>query len=158
VFRMYARMGGNRVPAVSSGAVPLDAILADGVRGSADVAALASLDGNRLTVMAWHYHDDDVEGPDAAVILELAGLARRQGRLRVTHYRIDDAHSNAYAEWMRMGSPIAPDRTQYAQLETAGKLAALPASEPIPVAGGGATLQLRLPRQAVSLLVFEWES
>jgi xylan 1,4-beta-xylosidase len=76
----------------------------------------------------------------------------------VTQYRIDDDHGNAYAEWVRMGSPIAPNRTQYAQLETAGRLAALPASEPIPVAGGAATLQLRLPRQAVWLLVFEWES
>jgi xylan 1,4-beta-xylosidase len=106
-------------------------------------------------VMAWHYHDDDVAGPDAAVTVELAGLARQTGELRVTHYRIDDAHSNAYAEWMRMGSPIAPDRTQYAQLEAAGKLAALSASERIPVARGVATLQLRLPRQAVSLIVFE---
>jgi xylan 1,4-beta-xylosidase len=157
VFRMYARMRGDRVPAVSSGAVPLDAIVADGVRGSADVAALASVEGDRLSVMAWHYHDDDVPGPDASVSLTLAGLARQQGELRVTQYRIDDAHSNAYAEWKRMGSPIAPDRTQYAQLETAGQLAALPASDPVPVARGEATVQLSLPRQAVSLLVFEWE-
>ena len=39
-----------------------------------DVAALASLDGDKLCVLVWHYHDDDVPGPDAAVALTLSGL------------------------------------------------------------------------------------
>ena len=40
-------------------------MLKDGVRGATpDVSALASLEANRLSVMVWHYHDDDVPGPD----------------------------------------------------------------------------------------------
>ena len=55
--------------------------LQSGVRGKPDVAALASLDGQKLCVLAWHYHDDDVPGPAADVELELRGLplAGRQG-------------------------------------------------------------------------------
>ena len=155
VFRMFSRMAGERVGAVSTGALALQAILADGVRGAPDVGALASRDGRRLAVMVWHYHDDDVPGPDAAVTLDVAELPRAKGEVRLTHYRIDETHSNAYAAWKRMGSPAAPDREQYAQLEAAGKLAVLEPPRPVPVAGGSATVRFSLPRQAVSLLVFE---
>jgi xylan 1,4-beta-xylosidase len=156
VFRMFSRMAGDRVAAVSTAAVPLDAILAGGVRGAPDVAALAGLEASRLSVMAWHYHDDDVPGPDAAVRLELEGLPLRDGRLRLAHYRIDENHSNSYAAWKRMGSPVAPNRGQYAQLEAAGRLAELEAVARVAVARGAATVSFALPRQAVSLLVFEW--
>ena len=74
VFRMFSKMGGQRLAAESDGAVPLDDMLKDGVRAKPDVAALASLDGKKLCVLVWHYHDDDVPGPDAAVELSLTGL------------------------------------------------------------------------------------
>ncbi len=74
VFRMFSKMGGRRVAAESSAQVPLDAMLREGVRGAPDVAALASAEASRLAVMVWHYHDDDVPGPDAAVELAVAGL------------------------------------------------------------------------------------
>ena len=45
VFRMFSRMGGERVAATSDAAVPLDTILTTGVRDRADVAALASREG-----------------------------------------------------------------------------------------------------------------
>src|SRR6185436_13568205 len=69
VFRMFGKMGGQRVAAESSADPGLEAIMKDGVRGLPDVSALASLEGKKLTVMAWHYHDDDVPGPEAAVTL-----------------------------------------------------------------------------------------
>ena len=61
-----------------------------------------------------------------------------------------------YAVWRRMGSPPRPAPEQYAQLEQAGKLAALGAPETVSVRDGRASLRFALPRQAVSLLVFEW--
>ena len=109
VFRMFSRMGGQRVAATSSGEVPLDAILRDGVRGAPDVAALASLDDRRLCVLVWHYHDDDVPGPDAAVALTVDGLPADVTAARLTHYRIDATHSNAFAAWQRLGSPADAD-------------------------------------------------
>ena len=87
VFRMFSRMGAERVPAVSDGAVDLDAIIKAGVREKPDVGALASRDARKVTVLAWHYHDDDVAGPDANVTLALEGLGLKQGQAKLTHYR-----------------------------------------------------------------------
>ena len=156
VFRMLSRMGGRRVEATSTAEVPLDAIVREGVRGAPDVAALASLDGGRLCVLAWHYHDDDIPGPDARVELELANLPFRGASARLAHYRIDAGHSNAYAQWRSLGSPIAPSEAQYAVMKAAGGLATLAdAPREVAVAGGAAALAFSLPRGAVSLLTLE---
>jgi xylan 1,4-beta-xylosidase len=157
VFRMFSQMGAQRVAATSDGAVDLDAMMKTGVRDKPDVGALASRDANRLTLLAWHYHDDDVAGPDAAVTLSLEGLGLKQGKAKLQHFRIDAAHSNAFTAWQRLGSPAAPSPAQYEQLQTASQLTPLagaPAS--LDVAGGRASLQIALPRQAVSLIVIEW--
>jgi xylan 1,4-beta-xylosidase len=156
VFRMFGKMKGERVEAASTGAVPLEAMLKDGVREAPDVSALASLDDGRLSVMLWHYHDDDLPGADAAVSLEVAGLPAEATEVHLRHYRIDETHSNAYSAWKRMGSPIAPNRAQYDLLVAAGRLAEAGPPSKVAVAGGSASLVFRLPRQAVSLLLFEW--
>jgi xylan 1,4-beta-xylosidase len=155
VFRMFSRMGGERLATRSTASVPLDTILAEGVRGTPDVSAMASLEGDRVSVLLWHYHDDDVPGPDAAVTLEISGLPLARGRVRLTHYRIDATHSNSYSAWRRMGSPAAPSADQYAQLEAAGRLTTLGPAREVAVAGGATTVTFTLPRQAVSLLVLE---
>src|SRR5262249_35156330 len=156
VFRMFGKMAGKRLPVQSSADAGLEAIVRDGVRGAPDVSALASLEPRRLSVLLWHYHDDDVPGPDAAVDLSLTGLPLARGEARLQHYRIDETHSNAFAAWKRMGSPIAPTDTQYAELERAGQLTSMEAPPSVAVEGGRVRLPIVLPRQAVSLLVLEW--
>jgi len=156
VFRMFAKMSGRRLAAESDAAVPLDTILRRGVRDKPDVAALASLDKNKLCVMAWHYHDDDMSGPAADVEVVLTGLPLANAEVLAADYRIDEEHSNAYAAWKRMGSPQQPSPEQYEQLERAGRLAALNPAGSVRATDGRASLRLTLPRQAVSLLVFEW--
>jgi xylan 1,4-beta-xylosidase len=157
-FRMFSKMSGQRVAVTSSGEVPLDAILRSGVRGDPDVASLASLDGNKLAIMVWHYHDDDVVGPAAEVALAVAGLpAAANGNARLTHWRIDEEHSNAFTAWKKMGSPAGPNRARYNELLAAGQLATLAdAPATVAVAGGAAALKFSLPRQGVSLIVLEW--
>jgi xylan 1,4-beta-xylosidase len=156
VFRMFALMRGNRLPADSSSAVPLDVMLRDGVRGRADVGALASGEDGRTTILLWHYHDDDVPGPDASVRLDVSGLPADARSVRLTHFRVDEHHGNAYSAWRRMGSPVAPTREQYAALEAASRLTRLDgAPAVVPIASGTATLKFQLPRQAVSLVVLE---
>jgi xylan 1,4-beta-xylosidase len=155
VFRMFAKMRGQRLAAESDNAIPLDAMLRSGVREKADVAAFASLEQKKLSVMLWHYHDDDVPGANAAIELALNALPLPQGEVKVRQFRIDEEHSNAFTAWKRMGSPRTPTAAQYAQLERAGKLAAL-ADQTVIAKEGRATLRLELPRQAVALLVFEW--
>ena len=154
VFRMFSRMSGKRLAVQSDNAATLEDMLRQGVRGKPDVAALASLDTNRLCVLAWHYHDDDVAGPDAAIELTLEAV--HFGKATVEHFRIDQEHSNAFTVWKKMGSPQQPTAEQYAELEKAGRLAELEPSKTVQAENGRINVALNLPRQAVSLLVFTY--
>ena len=89
--------------------------------------------------------------------LAVAGLPATARQATVTHYRIDENHSNAYAAWKRMGSPIAPTRRQYDELEAASRLALLEEPRSASVTDGTLALTFALPRQAVSLVTIEWE-
>jgi xylan 1,4-beta-xylosidase len=157
VIRMFSRMTGQRIRADSDFSVPLDEIITQGVRDKPDIGALASMGPNGVSAMVWHYHDDDVAGPDAAVSLSCNGLPKQITEARLAHYRIDERHSNAYDEWRRMGSPIAPNDRQYRRLgESSGltKLEDAPVS--VRVEQGAAEIKFTLPRQGVSLVVLEW--
>ena len=157
VFRMFSQMNGQRLTAESDGAIPLELITRRGVREKPDVAALASLDQSKLSIMVWHYHDDDVTGPEAAVELALSGMPANVNEVKLIHYRVDEHNSNAYGAWKRMGSPIAPNQRQYTQLQEASRLASLAdAPATVRVQQGAATLKFTLPRQGVSLLQLEW--
>jgi xylan 1,4-beta-xylosidase len=158
VFRMFAKMSGQRLAVVSDGGLDADAILKAGVRGKPDVSALASLDQDqrKLAVLVWQYHDDDVPGPDASVNLNLTGLPTKTGECELRQYRIDANHSNSYEAWKRMGNPMQPSAEQYAELERAGRLAELGQPTRIRPQDGTAQLHVDLPRQAVSLLVLTW--
>jgi len=152
VFRMFSQMQGRRLPAKSSHQVSLDAILESGVGGDPDVGVMATRRDESLAILVWHYHDDDVAGPDASIKVNVKGL--RRGIPAVTHYRIDQSHSNSYAAWQRMGSPIAPDKAAYDALRAAAQLSALEAAETtVTRVGGSVQLTFALPRQGVSLLV-----
>lgn len=155
VFRMFSRMRGRQLAVISDGAVSLDAILKTGVRGRPDVSAIASSAGNRVTVMIWHYHDEDVPGPVADVSLELQHLPFATGTATLARYAIDAVHSNAFTAWRRMGSPLPLTGREYEEVETAGQLARAGEPENLPVSGGELKLRLPVPRQAVELLVFE---
>jgi xylan 1,4-beta-xylosidase len=150
LFRMAGMMHGDRVKTDSTAAVSLTSMIADGVRGKADVDALAVRSDRDLSVLAWNYHDDDVPAPDASVQIEITGIP--DGRALLRHYRIDETHSNAWTAWKKMGSPQHPSPEQYAALEAAGQLAELDSPRWIVVKGGVAKIEITMPRQAVSLL------
>ena len=158
VFRLFAKMDGRRVLVNSTREVPLDTMLKEGVRGEADVSALAAFEAGkrRISVLLWHYHDDDVAGPDARVEVLLKALPGEADKARVTCYVIDQEHSNAFTAWKKLGSPIEPTSAEYKQLEAAGQLAEVAAPALTARAGGAASLHVTLPRQAVSLLVLQW--
>ncbi len=156
VFRMLGKMSGRRVLVQSSGARTLDSILQHGVRGRPDVDALAAIEPHQLSILVWHYHDDDVAGPEAAVTLSIDGLPPSVLIARFAHYRVDQDHSNAYTAWLQMGSPAHPTPEQHQQLETAGGLGTYPAPPILDVEDGRASVSFSLPREAVSLLVLQW--
>lgn len=156
VFRMFSLMSGNRVDAQSSGTVPLPEILRRGVRDDPDVGTLASRDDHQLAIMIWHYHDDDIPGPDASVTLDITGLPADATQATLTHFRVDHYHSNAYDAWKRMGAPIAPNRGQYTALDQESELTPLSDSPTsIPLQDGAASLHFPLPRQGVSLVILD---
>jgi len=151
LFKLLAKMRGHHVHAASDHQAPLDTVLKEGVRGDPDIGSVASVEGDTLSILVWHYHDDDLPGPDAAVTLQLRGLPRALAKgSRLVHYRIDEAHSNAFAAWRAMGSPIAPTDAQRATLLNAATLATI---DPAPTPLSGSTVRFRLPRQGISLLV-----
>lgn len=158
VFRMFSRMGGRRLLVESDGTVALDEMISSGVRDKPDVSALACRNGSQLSVLVWHYHDDDIAGPAANVQLHLTGLPGQESVVRVRHFRIDETHSNAFAAWRRMGSPDHPSPEQYRLLEKAGRLQQLEPPTTLAVRDAKAELMFVLPRQAVSLIEFDVKS
>jgi xylan 1,4-beta-xylosidase len=152
VFRMFAKMGGQRVKCESSHQISLDQILEDGVRGDPDIGAIASNDDGKLCIMVWHYHDDDVSGPIASVSLHVPGISQVK---RLTHFRVDEVHSNSYMHWRKTGSPQNPTSEQYQQLQEAGALAVYSGHTKVSDEAGHVALDFELPRQGVSLLLLD---
>ena len=118
--------------------------------------ALAGLEDRTLSVLIWHYHDDDLPAPDAAVELLLRGLPVQAGSVLVQHYRIDRDHSNAFEAWKRMGSPPRPTSQQLAALKRSAQLEAITSPCWQRPGAGALSLKFPLPRQAVSLVMPRW--
>ncbi len=153
-FRMAGMMGGTRVAAHSDTAVPLDDIMKSGVRQKSDIDALATKDKHQAAVMVWNYHDDDVSAPGEDVTLAIKGLTAKH--VRLTHYRIDETHSNAYVAWKAMGSPQSPSPEQVAHLKALGGLGLMRSPYSVEPRGGAVVFKMSLPRQAVSLVHINW--
>jgi xylan 1,4-beta-xylosidase len=156
VFRMLSLMGAERIAVQSDGAVPLDTIVKDGVRDRADVSALASRGARRVTVLAWHYHDDDVAGPSAQVGLDIVGLPANLSSCRVRRLAVDSNHGNAFTAWQRMGSPARPNAAELDALRRAAAQMSVDAGQTVTVSGSRTHIRLALPRHAVSLVTVEW--
>jgi xylan 1,4-beta-xylosidase len=153
-FRMLGKLAGDRLSATSSGALPIDRILATGISAEPDVDLIATRQGNAIAILAWNYHDDDLPLAGAVHIeLEVAGIPDAKAVVR--HYRMDASHSNAHSLWRAEGRPQPPSSEQYRRLEAASGLQLLE-PEAVARAGGGAVrLAFALPRHAVSLIVLQ---
>ena len=148
-------MGTHQVSAESSGAIGLDDIVRSGVRTSPDVGVFATKTDRGAAVLLWHYHDDDVSGPQAAVDLTFNG-APASGRALVRQSCINEHSSNSYAAWQRMGSPQTVSPAQYAALERAAALASCGAPAWRTIESGTLTTRVEIPRQGVSLVEISW--
>ena len=151
-FKLLGALDGTRLPVTSSGALTLSAILANSVRGQADVDALATLNGQKVQVLVWNYHDDLVTAAAAPVRLAVKVPPAFGTRVTVTHLRVDDTHGDAYTVWTSQGSPATPSALQIAALQAAMDPVMLMPAQTIDVAGGTATVSFDLPRFGISLL------
>src|SRR5258708_25663506 len=155
-FRMAALMKGKRVAVSSTGDVKLDDISAKGVWEGADGDAFATADKRQAAIMLWNYQDAERGGLSAPATVNIAGLPKAASRVRLTHYRIDDTHSNAYTVWKAMGSPQNPSPAQYAELKSKDGLQLLEAPRWLDVRKGAATVSTDLPHHSISLLQLDW--
>ncbi|HET7086727.1 MAG TPA: hypothetical protein VFI23_18315 [Rhizomicrobium sp.] len=155
-FRMAALMKGRRVATASSGQVKLDDLMASGVRGSADIDAFATTDARQAVVMLWNYHDAEKPGPSVPAVVNITGVPKTAARVRLTHYRIDDSHSNAYTAWKAMGSPQNPTPAQYAELKGKDGLQLLQSPRWLDGKNGAVTVNTDLPHHSISLLQLDW--
>jgi xylan 1,4-beta-xylosidase len=158
VFRMYGLMKGDRIRVEDTAMIPLDSLLKTSVHGNkTDIHALATSDGNSLSVMVWNYHDDGIEGDSVPVKIAIKNIPAKTAVWQ--EFRIDEEHSNAYAVWKKMGTPQSVTAEQYKILEKAGKLQSLSPGMPHPCSipdKGDMFLPTVLPRHAVSLIQVNW--
>jgi xylan 1,4-beta-xylosidase len=155
-FRMAALMKGQRVGVSSSGQVSLDDIIAGGVRGPEDVDAFATADARQAAVMVWNYHDAEKTSDAAPAAITIRGLPKGASRVRLTHYRIDDSHSNAYTVWKAMGSPQNPSAQQIAELKDKEGLQLLESPRWLAVQDGAVTVDTVMPPHSISLMQLDW--
>ncbi len=154
VFRMMGMLGAGKPGAQwlaveSHGARSIDGILDHGVTGAPDLNAVATRNGDEIDILLWNYHDADVEAPPATVSLQIDGL---KGHFVESEYLVDHTHSNAYAQWLKMGSPARPDDRQQAALERIAQLDEVIHNRSVRGMKGTAVLTLTLERQAVALI------
>lgn len=124
------------------------------IRAKTDIGALASRDSRSASVMMWNYHDDDEQGVPELIKLSIDHLPAKT--VTVIQYRIDNEHSNSYELWKKMGSPQQPTAAQIAELEKAGQLQTLGKATKAFSKNGKLILDVSMPRQAVSLIKFNW--
>ncbi len=166
VFRMFGKMSGARVETQSNRQYSLDSILrptnartnTGSIRSAqTDIGGLASKDLAKKTaaVMVWNYHDEDIQAAAEPVEVSFNGIPAK--KVKMTHYRIDNEHSNSYEVWKKMGSPQNPSALQIAALEKAGKLETIGKIQKLKSTDGNLVVSIGLPRQGVSLLQLQWQ-
>jgi xylan 1,4-beta-xylosidase len=151
-FRLLSHLGSEQVLATSSAEAALDDIVANGVRGKPDVGVLATRsDTGLLRIMLWHYHDDDVPGPDAEIRMAVRGVAgNRTPSMKV--WRVDRQHGDAFSAWQAMGSPPEPTGPQIQQLIRASQIAAESVRGVSRESDGSVSLEISVPLHGVALL------
>jgi xylan 1,4-beta-xylosidase len=151
-FKLLGSMSGQRLPLASSGAIPLDELLANGVRGQPDVDGLAAVDGERIQILVWNYHDDLVAAEVTPVTLDVNVPPAFGEHAAVTHTRVDESHGDAHAVWVAQGSPAAPSAAQLASLRNAMEPVMLERERVARVTDGAVRVSFALPRFGISLV------
>jgi xylan 1,4-beta-xylosidase len=107
-----------------------------------------------MTVILWNYHDDDLHDKGKTVEIRIEHLPPTF--VKLTQYRIDDEHSNAYEVWKKMGSPQNPTAAQIKELEKSGQLQKFGKPVTLIAKSGLSGAMVTLPRQGVAFLKFSW--
>jgi len=152
-FELLGRLQGARLPLTSSGALSLDELLDKGVRSHPDVDGMATVVDGNIQVLMWNYHDDVTSAPSTQVHVAIRLPASFGSTARVSDFRVDDSHGNAFAAWQSQGAPPTPSPDQLAELEQVMHPLPLAPESAVQVPGDGTLpLDFELPRFGVSLV------
>lgn len=145
-FKLLGGLSGNTIPVTSSGAQPLASILANGVRAQPDIDAMATLNGQQVSVLVWNYHDVLAMVAASPVTMSIKVPASFGTVATVSHLRVDETHGDAYTTWVAQGSPATPTAAQLAALQQAMVPSLLQPDQTVPVTAGAVGVSFDLPR------------
>jgi xylan 1,4-beta-xylosidase len=154
LFRMYASLGDTRLHLQSSGAQDTRSDEDEEGTGEApDIDGIATRSGQTaVEVLLYCHHDDwDVQS-EYDVDVEVRNLPFTGPRVAVSQYRIDQHHSNAYAEWVRQGHPSYPTAAQTRAIKSREGLEPLQPTTDRPLQDGTFTTTITLPVHGIALL------
>ena len=154
-YRAFAHLGEERIEATSSASwsvTSLDATMPATLPEEVDALASRSANGE-IAVLVYRHTDDQyqADNEDASVAVTITGL--RHGRYELTHYRIDQTHSNAHSVWRDLGSPQDPTPEEIVAIKARQGLEVLERPSELIVSEGRVRIAIELPLPSVSLLV-----
>jgi xylan 1,4-beta-xylosidase len=152
-YRMLSRLGETRLAVESTSAWPLGR-LDDGETGMPEeVDALATTGRDAVSVLVWRHADDQyaTDSRATAVTVRVDHLPF-SGGARVSHWRIDGAHSNSHEIWRALGAPQDPSDSDLRAIQARQELERLEPDQTATVRDGTLTLRIALPLPSVSLL------
>ena len=151
LFKLYSRLGTRRLALKSS--MDVDPLVFKGSGGPGECEidgwATAKPDGS-VQVLLYCHHDDFDEGRVFDVALDVKGLGGES--VKLTHYRIDAEHSNAYAEWVRQGKPDYPAGAQYEAIKSRDGLELCEPQKTVALNAGALSHTFKLPTHGISLI------
>jgi len=111
---------------------------------------------NSVQIIVYHFDERNQQGLGSPVLVNLTvqGLGSIS-QMQMTHYRLDQEHSNAYAAWVALGSPANPTPAQIQQIKAKSELETLGPPTTPAVEGGRVNISFELPVNAVSLIILE---
>jgi xylan 1,4-beta-xylosidase len=151
-FKLLGSLSGDRLPLASNGARPLAELIENGVRAQPDVDGLAAIDGERVQMLIWNYHDNLTPAEVAPVTLSVKVPATFGTHATLTHTRVDENHGDAFSAWVAQGSPKAPSAVQLTTLRQAMEPVVLERERVVSVTNGIVAHSFELPRFGISLV------
>jgi xylan 1,4-beta-xylosidase len=138
-FRLLGKLGLERLKLESSGNINVDGMA-------------TTSDGN-IQIMIYNYNQD-VKDRELRKV-ELSVILPSSKSYRLTHYRIDENHSNGYSVWKSLGKPLTPSDYQMNQIKSRQGLELYEPEKIIKPKNNIVMVPLEMPHHSVSLMVFE---
>ena len=156
VFKMYAKLGNRRVELSSTRSLSPEKY--DDYQGKgqgAEINGWATLTGMKSVEALLYCHEDTWNSEDVYKIGFEAANIPFEGPYTLTHYRIDNNHSNAYSEWVRQGRPDYPAGCRYDAIKARDGLELYCPPRSVIAIEGIVRLEFDMPVKSVSLIVIE---